>query len=179
MKVFFILFLIPGFALWADECTDTASILTPFKGKSRWTHTRHLDAFTALGVEMEAIEDALNKCRRSGARLCGLQASRIGDVSEKETEAQALAVSLDALPLAEGEEFPGQYSITHHDSNDTHLIALGSRYQALKKALLDCFKAGNDYCAVLSVSNDVISPSKIGGEAVVRGFRLDLNRLKI
>ena len=183
MKVFLILFLIPGFALLADECTDTASILTTFKGASKWTNTtRFFTPFEVLGIQMQAIERALDKCRQSGAKLCGIQASSPSSINggqDRKTWGQALVVSLDALPLAEGALFSQSKSLSPGTASNQTLLSLGIKFQALANTLLECFGAGNDYCAVLSVSNGFIDRSKITGEASVRGFRLDLNRLKI
>ena len=162
-----------------DDCVGTLSAATVFRGASSVSRDRR-GVYGSMHFKMEALEDALEKCLKSGARLCGIQAvgykklmGSSGD-GDDETLAQAVVLSLDGLPLAKGGVFSDEARL-FYDGFDT---SSSLRFLALEKALVSCFGAGHHFCVLLTTASST-NGNDLLGRASVMGFLLDLDRLKI
>lgn len=117
------------------------------------------------GVEMRAIEEALNDCRRTGTILCSfvsinptyynsfeiINSDRRRSNVEWTTKISAIVRNLEDKKLKEGNVFTKEYSLDFL-GRITNTSELGVKRRALDKALSACYSEGNDYCVIISTN---------------------------
>jgi hypothetical protein len=154
-----------GTATVSGRLPKGAQISKTASGESTWTGQHSFSVLEVLGVRMTSVENAFSKLADDGSSLKALMLTTLNKVNvetykegitKQETTALAVAQALDGAGWVRGEVF----AATNEWRSTGEFSALeiaGIRYDALQRALSECYERGYLACVGLDLTTGYLN----------------------